>query len=300
MLMHFTDNHSDYNGILSNIKRFYDVYKKYINDALCTGDFMSDKWTDSFDFWNDVEMGFVLIVIGNHDVWDRTQPGVVYVSQKEAYDRYFAPYINSWMVTQPSNADANGCCYYYKDYSWQKIRLIVLDCMHYDDNQNSWLASVLDDARDNDIAVVCASHYAPSLYISTFITDSSFTTENRSFTSDSLDTRAVEAVKSFIDNGGEFISWVTGHNHLDYLATLNEYGNQFVINSDSANNYQSLYGTSARVQGTKSGDCFNCISFDRFSHTVRFVRIGVNYDMWMRKKETFCYDYKNNRMIYSD
>ena len=144
------------------VMEFANHYKPYLTDALLTGDIAGGSWND----WKDEMMavpGFkgVLKTLGNHDIykWNKTARNA---TPRECYDKYFAG-IESWGVTQPGGANPDGLCYWYKDYPACGVRLIGLDCMHYDDAQQAWLVATLDDARAKKLAVVTSQHYPPSV-----------------------------------------------------------------------------------------------------------------------------------------
>lgn len=101
VILHFTDIHGHEEN-LKRIKEFYDHYSKYIDIVLHTGDALYDKWTNSFDFWDNAGAEKFLNVLGNHDVNFVDKDGnPLEVTQQEVYNRYFGPYISNWNVVTP-------------------------------------------------------------------------------------------------------------------------------------------------------------------------------------------------------
>lgn len=64
------------------------------------------------------------------------------LSDKSKYSIYFEKYIKSWNVVQPEGAQANGICYFYKDYN-DDVRLIAVDCMNPNNAQFDWFVKAL-------------------------------------------------------------------------------------------------------------------------------------------------------------
>ena len=236
-------------------------------------------------------------VIGNHDAWAGSSYGPELESKVNVYNRFIAPFISNWgTIVQPTDAATNGLNYYYKDYSSEKIRLIVLDCMYWDSAENTWLQSVLADARTNDLSVICSSHYTPGAltHFDCNFDDSIWSALEQPY----LNAEAAASVQSFIDNGGEFITWLCGHTHKDYIGTLSNYQSQLVIIIDTAGaNPQPNSGMINRVVATQSEYLFNILGFDTVNKVVRLFRVGANRDCFMRTKDTLCIKYTTKQLI---
>ena len=208
------------NGDSTNLERivsFSNRYADYIDDVVSTGDQVYDTFSNSFSFWDSAGAGGFLSVVGNHDAWS-VVGGPTVASEQECYTRYIAPFVESWNVVSVDNK-----CYYYKDYNSDgsyPVRLIVLDCMHLDSSQESWLADVLSVARTNNYTVIIAVHYTPSpMRDSTIDNSSTFTCYEASSNSTSWATvvNAESIVQDFIDRGGRFACWLCGHYHTDII-----------------------------------------------------------------------------------
>ena len=298
---------TDIHGYQGNLQRYIDFtneYKSYVDDMLCLGDTISDSWVNTMDFFNNVKGSEkILLTIGNHDTCDRTQNPVVWYQYagKQAYDRYFAPYVENWKVVQPENAATNGYCWYYKDYNTAKVRLVVLDCMYVpkdsEKKQLQWFTSVLTDAKEKGLSVVAAKHYPFSVVqdkdANTFnsLDFNSYDGNSKSSMKDFLD-----AIETFISNGGEFICWLNGDSHYDFQGLITNYPNQYAIAFENAG-LNSLWNDSVRIESTKSQDSFNFVTFDTNTKLIKVVRVGNNSDRYLRHKNYICYDYKNKKII---
>ena len=280
-------------------------YGKYLDDIIQTGDICSDYLIAENGTLNSIQNYIsnagaqkVLNVIGNHDTAKRIPAPDYYdwdgAGQLTVYNEMIAPFVSAWGVVQPSNASTLGLNYYYKDYVASKIRLIVLDCMFYDDNQNMWLQETLEDAMNNNYSVICASHYTPDEIVQDKenpYCDIAFNFDNV------LNLNAVYSVKSFIDNGGKFICWLGGHTHFDNWGVSKIDNRQTIILAACACDPNHSKGGVDREANTKSYDQFNVISFDVHYGYIQIFRIGCDYDRHLKHRGTMCYDYKNKKIL---
>jgi len=307
LLLVFTDLHGATNNI-ERINRFYlDNLFANVWYPVNLGDTVEDQATDSIAFL-DNELGkAALTVIGNHDVLvSGTLPGI---TSKQAYDKYIAPNVSDWGVTQPSGASTNGYNYYYKDknYSQGTIRLIVLDEYFYDETQHNWFVSVLADANTNGYYVVVCQHQSNVLpaQASVLGTGHPFATPELGFDlyittagysgaySSAAENRAM-AVDAFIGNGGKFICWMSGHTHSDQCHTFTRSnGKQLSLVFSNAGMSMT---SSIRVAGYSS-DCFQYVAFDLAKKYVYVLRIGESVDKWFHKNSFMCYDFVNHNIV---
>lgn len=160
VLLHFSDIHGDSQRV-QNIVNFKSYYADRINDIICTGDIVNYSVEDGLGFWTGVSGSEdILTCIGNHDscmvnASDRTGSNWMKYTMSECYQMYMADNIASWGATYTS-----GKTYYYKDYTTQGVRLIVLDIMRNvsDSNQLTWFTSTLTSARTAGLHVIVAAH----------------------------------------------------------------------------------------------------------------------------------------------
>lgn len=153
---------------------------------IVTGDIVWDDFRNGMDYYNEAITNIskpVLNVVGNHDAgqWHTNLSSVS--TDKQCYDRFIAPYVSGWGVTQPSNAATDGKSYYYKDFTDEKIRLIVLCEFETDyqidpndatkllysreyramrQAQVTWLIDTLTNTP-SDYGVIVAMHQTPGL-----------------------------------------------------------------------------------------------------------------------------------------
>ena len=201
-LIHISDIHTKDD----NYKCFENAceYLQYYSNIKCmiaTGDLVWDNFTN-LTTWYDIALQKttkpVLNVIGNHDAGQQStqSPSLDRVSTDlQCYNRYIAPYVSAgtlpngvtvpgWNVIQPVDAATEGKSYYYKDFTDEKIRLIVLcefeteyelsetsptTSLKYSreyramrQTQVTWLINTLTNTP-NDYGVVIAMHQIPDL-----------------------------------------------------------------------------------------------------------------------------------------
>lgn len=333
-LLHFSDIHADDNN-LARIVEFWNTYKNdYISDIIHTGDTAWSQIDDS----HSVPMLFekvagaerILNVVGNHDAW-LMGTSWYQATGKQSYDYILKgtgeiPLVDNWGVTQPVNAEANGLCYYYKDYPSKSIRLIVLDCMHNDNAQETWFTGLLNETLTEGntaygynviVAVHYQSQYGLTAKDTTFncldgnvpaIIKSNYPSPNTdvadipditgTYHVERFPNRMYQKVDTFINNGGKFICWLCGHTHKDFFGNVTGFTNQLQITIDTANRTKGdNYNWESRINHTQSCDCFNVVGFDTLHKVIKIVRVGVNRDSRMRLIDTMCYDYQNGTVI---
>ncbi len=290
VMLWFSDIHgSQYN--YNRLIEFKNYFNEYIQASICTGDIVNDHYGDDFSYFtaNDI-----MLVIGNHDVQDGTTGEHTHTGL-EAYNTYFKDKISNWGVIQPENAATEGLCYYYKDFTDRGIRLIVLDKMAWNSAQNTWLQGVLTDAKNNNLAVICANHYPASIVKDTKCSFCSLYTDELG----GMPTDLINSVESFINNGGEFICHLSGHTHADYYGIISG-TTQISITIDCAYSAYDAWNDSDRVSGEKSADCFNILSIDTYDKTIKMFRVGVDRDRWLRHKGTMCVKYDTRELLWND
>ena len=315
--VHFSDIHGD--GVcLQNIIDFKKHFSGYIADILHTGDTVRFKASDGISFWNSIDDAkYILNCIGNHDTRDNNGNWLgTDWTMANCYTTYFAPYIANWGAEYTANKT-----YYYKDYSTNNVRLIVLDVMHQntDTDQLTWFTNVLTDAISNNLHVIVAVHsragYEYTSYENAWddkpivpeykagFTDSSSDVNNRL---ENLSDDYMDAVDTFISGGGDFICWLHGHTHYKMAAYLTNHPNQMdigVANAGTSTAGGTDYAESfvwKRNPGTKSADDFNVVAIDTHSKIIKIVKVGVDYDIFMRHTDTLGYDYGNHILLYAN
>ena len=327
---------SDLHGNIGNLKRIIEwknKYSGYIDDILNTGDTITDNLsTYNADFTKYLAAGGdkILIALGNHDVCAKDYAniykgwsGVSSETPKTIYNKYIGK-LNIPGIVKPSNAEIDGKNYYYKDYndlgiSGSGIRLIVLDSTinkqaiisstsgastlsaeQYQQNQETWFRTVLNDAKEKGFSVICAHHF--NAKATEFTSDSGFV--NRANKLNPIEAEKtpgtwLDKVDSFINSGGDFICWICGHTHQDYLSIIDNHPNQIQITITSSYTKQANAENTepARIDGTKTQDAFNLISFDTYYKRIRLLRIGSNFDNFGHKLDMMCIDYKNKKIL---
>ena len=303
----FTDIHA-FKTEFARYLRFNNAYANYISDALCLGDMVRDNFSQDFTWWSqNKDAKNILITLGNHDACSRPENVYVLQSAADCYNKYYAPLISNWAVTHYTN----GLCYYYKDYqtgSGNTVRLIILDALHYTQDQHDWFVNLLSDSLNNSMAVVCAMHYIP-LGNKTKI-EGNFYNDDRGFTGIDYGAnisgienhnarleQATIAIDNFKEAGGEFVAWMCGHQHYDTFGEVTVNGRKQVFLSFENAGCHNAHGDGGRVEGTKSEDSFNFVTIDVHSKLVKVVRIGNNMSRFFKQRNYICYDYGNNVVV---
>ncbi|MBQ7459567.1 MAG: metallophosphoesterase [Bacteroidales bacterium] len=311
-LLHCSDIHGSAEN-LERIVEFRQAYSRWIEDAIHAGDAVYCYWDDP-NPWDEVPSARgILNTVGNHDCWKGhlvwAQTSWPYdATEDEAYQLLFVgkdksrPFFKEWDVVTPG-----GVCYYYKDYAPNGIRLIVLDCMHYTPLQHEWFCNVLEEARLKGLTVVCAQHYPPQNGMD--LIESGFTDRDYAISAvpapaageqmERMHDDAFSAVDGFIDDGGTFVCWLSGHTHLDFIGHVSGHQRQLMVIADKAG-AKDDYMQEARPIGTIFQDSFNLVTVNPGRHTLVVQRIGCTRDQYMRSKRLFCYDYTTGNILVNE
>ena len=303
VLYHISDMHSD-GGAFARLVAFYETYEKYFDGAICTGDLVGASYVSDFDYWaNTPGHEKIMNIIGNHDTlrdhgdW---RPGTWenQITMREAYDRYMGPFIKKWNVVYEE-----GKTYYFKDYNEKKVRLICIDCMLRNSKepeaqkaQLQWFKECLMGAKVKGYSVVAATHFqmrnAHGLKCN--------------FTEASLEEGAwyeelnayQAAVDRFMKTGGDFVCWIGGHGHWDYIATNPAYPEQYDICIAAACGPQcEAYSTMKRTPGTKDWDLANAFIVDTDKKVVKLIRIGCDHDATVSDRHEMEFNYKTKEIL---
>lgn len=266
----------------------------YFDIAINTGDTVQYIMSEDLSWYNNQANHSnipIINTVGNHDAY--ISLGTL-GNKTDVYNNIIAPVASKTTIVQPAMASTNGYNYYYKDIN-NVIRLVVLDCMFWDNDQLTWFESVLASAKTDSLPVIVCTH-APfdSQYCKLIdsVWNVGFFKRDTVVTSIS----AAEAVKSFMDNGGTFICWLTGHIHGDEISILPNYGNQLVL---CTNTFEDRGTTCVKNEDDTAYnyDCLTFVTVDTTAGLIKLFRIGANIDTSGHMHNGFSWNYNNNELI---
>ena len=319
VLLHYSDLHG-FAKVFDRVVKFSDSFASYIDNVINTGDTVLNSWENGFTFYKPGSVP-MLSVIGNHDAWTNGTSGckwwTVGYSAKQCYDRYIAPFKYSNSVY----TYVTDKCYWTRDYPDQNIRLIAIDNYHwreviYDKQDNVLTAYPNGDATDKGeqatwfVSQLSAAKTAGRSVIVTCHTP----TQNLDMipcTFSSLDdmgggglqAEAITAVQDFINGGGEFICWLTGHTHIDKFGTIPNYPDQLAmaidcggLTRDNGDSWSNL----VHMDGTATMDCMNIFCVDPNRKFLKLMRVGCEYDRNGRHIGSLLYNYQTKQLLWND
>ena len=310
VICHFSDLHGDwkrFDNVLEMIKYYKPVFAVHTGDLVC---FDSGFETDEFfEKINNVDIP-IYNCIGNHE----TFKGDEFLSSEYLHNRYINPL---------KNIHTTGKAYYYTDFDEQNIRLIVLnnyekdatkkrgDMIDYEISQEqcNWLKDVLKDCEEKELGVIIAAHEADEMIIPGS-NDSGFCqrTEPHPWGVELPRCHIVaDIVDAFKhgkmldkkykwDNSGnvvelnckfekksEFICYMNGHRHGDYIGYLPSYPDQLSLGITCSGCFPEGYhnigdeiSVLPRIPETISEDAVNFYVLDREHKTISVVRMGAS------------------------
>lgn len=299
-LAHITDIHADVFRY-GNFRQFVDTHKGLINVAVCTGDLVDLQRDEQWDAVNGVEgVTEILQVVGNHDRGH--QSGDTLLTDEE-------------LVAKFGITTNTGKMYYYRDFG--DYRIIVLNQFEadvrneykYSEDELTWLLSTLDNSITANKHVIIACHIADTFPVSN--NTGFYQRYNRWLNNYPPMQSGIEAVIDAFKRGtsvtatvsgisishtfsasGDFLCWMCGHYHGDYIGYSEMYPDQLYLMGNSGactspfkGNIGETNSDLARISGTPTEDCFNIYSFDLANRLVKVARIGANVnDMMIERK----------------
>lgn len=312
-LLHFSDLHSSANA-LSNLELLRDKYSGILTDTICTGD-LKLTYDDDYSYYlaDDTAKTF-LLTMGNHEcalTASATKSEFDTHKGKDCFDKFISPIIYNWGATVSTCSVSGGAlvkdtedadvyyvsdkCYWFKDYE-QGVRIIGLDICDWDTDQSAWLSAVLADSYDKQV-IIC-SHYQSNAITRTY---SKFDNATKYTSNGWFTIGAEDLVNTFIENGGTFICWLTGHTHFDQFGHLRNYPNQLNITIACASNTAGFNGIGSLIRSCKNDadDCFvaNLMNIDLDNKILYIQRFGANRTIYGDTLNSIAYDYKNNVII---
>ena len=307
-LASLTDIHNDVMA-MTPIMRMLNFYNAYIDDIIGLGDYYDTHLVPTLDVASIYGWNRVIKAIGNHDAytgWSGGSP-TGYATEQECYDAVLKDDIASWGVEYTQNKT-----YFYKDYEKANIRVIFLDYMHWDDEndtdgQKAWLIDILygdnvNSAAAKGLNVVICEHVVPTSSLSGGIVRfENCTFENLDrvpSTSENVCT-VPDIVNEFITNhNGVFVCHLFGHSHICFTGTYENYQNQILICQPCVLNAND-WRDSALGRDTDYLMQFFMISFDAEKKYIRVYKVGANYNRNMQHQEAMCLQYGDTIKLLS-
>ena len=367
-LLHFSDIHGD-SIAAGTIQKFYNAHASQIDDMVQTGDTVYYYWDSEgqgYQWFQDIGLPQSLFVMGNHDGaandnshgWKEGSADWDFKGKEWDFDTYFANYITSRGITPPVGYDDPNSPYYkalywHKDYPNAKIRIIGLDCMHFNDgvrytsnDQETWLAARLADTLNSSNAaygysVVFLCHYPLDDYSgnnetwneethkfvynqnetgghvmqrstnlavalhsgSSYTAEARFSMRNRVGTVGSTsytkgnDNPIADVIKAWMDRGGKFVVWLSGHTHTEYMYYPAKYPNMLCMGIPQAGNTRGD-NNADRSNTSAEHTCANLIVIDTQNTLLKVVRVGKTLNKYFFDQSKLCYNY-SNKSVYN-
>ena len=298
----FSDTHRDLRN-WNRVIRYINHYSKYISFALHAGDYVGhnqDVYVDMYGQCDPCEK-VIYNCVGNHD----TYASDMSKADKAVTKSLIFPKTDDWDVEY---CDCEASMTYYKDFPQANVRMIVLDIYYSIEQQQKWLAEVLEDARQKGLCVFTVSHeptgYIEDTFHSNFYSVNNYNDNNRGYYPDFVEPEYdffnrplfEKVIADFVAKGGIHICHFAGDHHHDVFGT-SKLG---LVNSVVPCTYcWNGWSDGNRIPGTRTQDCFNVVSIDTNTGLFKIVRIGDNVDFCLRSRTALCFDYINKKVISS-
>lgn len=326
LICHFSDLHADwkrFQNVMDVIEYYQPAFAIHTGDLVCW-----DSNSETDIFFQEIAKSSVPVynAIGNHETFQ----GESVLSNAYLHNRYIAPLKNI-----QTNGKSDG--YYYVDFPSHALRLIVLndyeneDVPHYSmrnyelrQPQIDWLIAVLKDCEEKNLAVMIASHESDEPVLPNSNQNGfcqrfepypwSIPSPHESIVADIVDAfqygktlnkeyvwkvsgACVKVDCSFVKRS-EFICYVNGHRHGDYVGYLPTYPQQLSMGMTCTGCFPEGYhnigeeiSDLSRIPDTVSEDAINMYVLDRERKEISVVRIGANVNDLFEKRLAAKYRY---------
>lgn len=307
VICHFSDLHADwkrFDNLLAMIRYYKPDFAVHTGDLVC---WHSDEDTDIF--YEKIKECNVPIYncIGNHE----TVFGEKTLSNEYLHERYIKPL---------ENIHTTGKGYYYTDFKDINIRMIVLNnyendtCEKFNERkyevlqeQCDWLIDVLKDCEKTGLGVIIAAHesdepiqpssndkgfcqrfepypwdlpqnhcHIVSDIVNAFKKGEKLDCEYRAGSGEIVD------IHCEFEKQSEFICYLNGHRHGDYIGYLPSYPDQLSLGMTCSGCFPEGYHNIGdevsdlpRIPETISEDAVNFYVLDREKRTISVVRMGA-------------------------
>ena len=298
-LLHFSDPHASAVCVREIAALMKELGGK-CEDAVCTGDLVRAFFGTGVRFWNETPGAEkILLCLGNHDMLDNPDFDWTHlIPQELAYETYFAPNFPYW------GAEAAGekLTYYRKHYDAQKVTLIALNDMlegEEDAAQCAFLRDSLTQARERGYAVVIAVHDPPQFDREAICCNFSAFSDGIMAPCGHGCTEAYQTVvQEHIDAGGEFLCWLAGHTHKDFVCRNPKFPRQLFLIVGAAGPLRGERASDmTRVNGEKSEFLMNFVSFDTEGKQLRVIRAGADRTSELRSRRLLCIRYDTGEIL---
>lgn len=291
---------------LFNFLNFYRKYRDYIDDMISVGDLLGNQYgpeTDKLPFDDLKDFEKVMCAIGNHDVYNYNN-GATNAGKHYGHSEYWAPNIAKydrflknrkyWSIVSPISVDNPDsphykACYYYKDYPSSKIRLVVLDNMDLSTSQIEWFSNVINEARYENLQVMCISHIPMGKETGLTPFDCNWVGDHL-YSYGQRDDSFLDIIDDFIANDGTFICWIHGHYHYEEIGIYTTHPKQIYIILPCTMT-RDIHQDVVRLSNNASIDNFNVISIEPHNKYIRMVKVGCKYDRNLKHRDSIILDY---------
>lgn len=292
VFVHLSDVHTK-QELWDRTLKYINNYSNYIKFGIHTGDYCGGSQLSYIDLYtNGISCSKPIFnCVGNHDTFSDNQ-GTRGTKQKTK--ELLFNHTENWEVVF---MDIENSMTYYKDFANEKIRFIVMDYYYDIDAQCTWLLERLNGAKALGYHVVTCMHEMTNVITNKL--DTTFQTLDN-FEALGGNKYSVSKFDKVIGDwkkaGGIHVANFAGHEHSDFIGyTENDVLNVCVQSATD----DIVWTDGKRVQGTRTWDCFNVVSVEVSTGTLKLIRIGNNSDHYLREKKVISYDYINKKIIYN-
>ena len=107
-----------------------------------------------------------------------------------------------------------------------------------------------------------------------------------------------DVIQTWVNNGGKFVVWLSGHTHTEYMYYPAKYPNLLVMGLPQAGNTRGTpFGN--RSDASPMHPAANILVVDTQNKLLKVIRFGNVLDKNLISREYLCYDYQNKAVLGS-
>jgi hypothetical protein len=101
-----------------------------------------------------------------------------------------------------------------------------------------------------------------------------------------------DVIQSWMNSGGKYIAWLSGHTHTEYMYYPAKYPNMLVIGMPQAGNTRGT-DDADRANDSAMHTCANLLFFDTQNSMIKIIRIGKTLNKSFVEFKKLAYQYNS-------
>ena len=105
-----------------------------------------------------------------------------------------------------------------------------------------------------------------------------------------------DIIQTWVNNGGKYVVWLSGHTHTEYMYYPAKYPNFLVMGLPQAGNTRTN-NLNERGDNSPQHYCANIYVIDTQNTLFKVIRVANTLDKWLISREFLCYNYSTKQVL---